>query len=100
MEARSQEQELELLVQALKLDAGNVDVLLALLRHEPCSGAERIEFLRKLVTHAEARLGPKMFKECVGGFWVFMKRVPICGPANNWPSICEARKAGGSRRGI
>jgi tetratricopeptide (TPR) repeat protein len=76
MDAPTDEEELELLEKALKLDAGNVDVLLALLRHERFSDAEAIECLRKLVKHAATRLGPKAFKEFAGAFWGFHETRP------------------------
>jgi len=65
-----------LLEKALKLDSGNVDVLLALFRHENLSPADEIEFLRKLVKLAETRLGPKAFKEFAGAFWGFHETRP------------------------
>jgi tetratricopeptide (TPR) repeat protein len=76
MEAPTDEKELELLEKALKLDAGNVDVLLALLRRQRSSDAETIECLHKLVKHAATRLGPKVFKECAGAFWGFHETRP------------------------
>lgn len=76
MDASTDEEELELLEKALKLDAGNVDVLLALMRHERLSDAEAIEFLQKLVKLAETRLGPKAFKEFAGAFWGFHETRP------------------------
>ena len=65
-----------MLEKALKLDSGNVDVLLALFRHENLSPADEIEFLRKLVKLAETRLGPKAFKEFAGAFWGFHETRP------------------------
>lgn len=76
MDAPTDEQELALLEKALKLDAGNVDVLLALMRHEQLSDADTIEFLQKLVKLAETRLGPKAFKEFAGEFWGFHETRP------------------------
>jgi len=76
MDAPTDEEELALLQKALKLDAGNVDALLALFRHEHCSEAQGIEFLQKLVKLAEARLGPKAFKEFAGAFWGFHETRP------------------------
>jgi tetratricopeptide (TPR) repeat protein len=69
MDAPTEEEELALLAKALKLDAGNVDVLLALFRHESFSEQEEIEFLRQLVKLAETRLGAKAFTEFAGVFW-------------------------------
>ena len=68
MDAPSEADELKLLEKALKLDAGNVDVLLALLRYETFSPAEEIQFLQNLVQLAEMRLGAKAFKEFAGAF--------------------------------
>ena len=76
MDARSEAEEIKLLEKALKLDAGNVDVLLALLRYETLSPADEIEFLRQLVKLAETRLGPKVFKEFTGTFWGFHETRP------------------------
>lgn len=76
MDAPTDEEELALLEQALKLDSGNVDVLLALLRFETLSPADEIEFLRKLLKIAENRLGQKAFKEFVGAFWGFHETRP------------------------
>jgi tetratricopeptide (TPR) repeat protein len=76
MEAPSEAEELKLLEKALKLDAGNVDVLLALLRYETFSPAEEIQFLQNLVQLAEMRLGPKAFKELAGAFWGFHETRP------------------------
>lgn len=76
MDAPTDEKELALLEKALKLDSGNVDVLLALMRHERLSDAEAIEFLQQLVKLAETRLGPKAFKEFAGAFWGFHETRP------------------------
>ena len=76
MDARTDEEKLALLEKALKLDAGNVDVLLALFRHENFSEIEEIEFLRKLLTLAKTRLGPKAFKGFAGAFWGFHETRP------------------------
>jgi tetratricopeptide (TPR) repeat protein len=76
MDAPSEAEELKLLEKALKLDAGNVDVLLALLRYETFSPAEEIQFLQNLVQLAEMRLGPKAFKEFAGAFWGFHETRP------------------------
>jgi tetratricopeptide (TPR) repeat protein len=76
MDAPTDEEELALLEKALKLDVGNVDVLLALMRHERLSNAEAIECLQKLVKLAETRLGPKAFKEFAGAFWGFHETRP------------------------
>lgn len=76
MDAPTDEGELALLEKALKLDAGNVDVLLALLRHEILAPADEIEFLTQLVKLAETRLGPKAFQELAGAFWGFHETRP------------------------
>ena len=76
MDAPTDEQELALLEQVLKLDPGNVDALLAMLRHESLSVPEEIEFLQKLVKLAESRLGPKAFQEFAGHFWGFHETRP------------------------
>jgi tetratricopeptide (TPR) repeat protein len=76
MDAPSEAEELKLLEKALKLDAGNVDVLLALLRYETFSPAEEIQFLQNLVQLAEMRLGAEAFKEFAGAFWGFHETRP------------------------
>lgn len=76
MDAPTDEEELALLEKALKLDAGNVDVLLALLRYETFSPAEEIQFLQNLVQLAEMRLGAEAFKEFAGSFWGFHETRP------------------------
>jgi len=76
MDAPTDEAELALLEKALKLDSSNVDVLLALFRHETLSQTDAIEFLQKLVKLAETRLGPEAFQEFAGAFWGFHKTRP------------------------
>ena len=76
MDAPTDEEELALLEKALKLDAGNVDVLLAMLRHETLSPADEIEFLQMLVKLAETRLGAKAFQKFAGHFWGFHETRP------------------------
>ena len=76
MAAPTDEEELALLEKALKLDPGNVDVLLVLFSHEKCSAVEGIEFLRELVKLAERRLGAEAFKEFAGMFWGFHETRP------------------------
>ena len=67
---------LKLLEQALTLDPGNVDVLLALLPHEPFALGEEIECLQQLVQLAARRLGPDAFQELKGSFWGFHETRP------------------------
>jgi tetratricopeptide (TPR) repeat protein len=76
MDAPTEAEEIKLLEKALKLDAGNVDVLLALLRYETFSPTEEIEFLQQLVKLAKTRLGPEAFKEFAGAFWGFHETRP------------------------
>jgi tetratricopeptide (TPR) repeat protein len=76
MEAATDEREFELIQQALKLDPGNIDSLLALLRHRPVAPDDEIELLRKIVRLAERRLGPGAFKDFKGEFWGFMETRP------------------------
>ena len=49
MDAPSKAAQFDLLEKALKLDPGNPDVLLAMLRHLPTSASEEIEILRRIV---------------------------------------------------
>jgi len=76
LDASTDEEELKLLQKALKLDTGNVDVLLALFRHQGFCEADEIEYLQKLVALAEMRLGPEAFKEFAGAFWGFHETRP------------------------
>jgi tetratricopeptide (TPR) repeat protein len=76
MDAPTGGEELALLEKALKLDAGNVEVLLALLRYETFSPAEEIQFLQNLLQLAEMRLGPEAFQEFAGQFWGFHETRP------------------------
>jgi tetratricopeptide (TPR) repeat protein len=76
MDAPTDDEELALLEKALQLDAGNVDVLLALLRHETLAQTEEIEFLTQLVKLAETRLGPEAFRQFAGAFWGFHETRP------------------------
>lgn len=77
MEASSEEKELCLLSRALELDPGNTDAWLMILGHAPAMSAdEEIGMLRKIVAHAEERLGKKAFKEYAGHFWGFHETRP------------------------
>lgn len=76
MEAESEAQHFALLEKALKLDPGNVDVLLALLPYDLDAIDDEIAALRKIVHLAEGRLGPKAFKEMAGAFWGFHETRP------------------------
>ena len=76
LEAATDEREFELLQEGLRLDPGNIDVLLALLRHRPAALAEEIALLRKIVALAEKQLGVKGFQEFAGAFWGFMETRP------------------------
>lgn len=76
LEADSLEEKFELLQQALKLDPGNVDALLAVLQHRPLPLEDEIEILWKILELAERRLGAKAFKEYEGHFWGFVETRP------------------------
>jgi tetratricopeptide (TPR) repeat protein len=76
MDAPSAAKRLKLLEKALELDPGNVDVLLALLPHEPFALGEEIECLQQLVQLAAQRLGPDAFQELKGAFWGFHETRP------------------------
>ncbi len=69
MEADSEEDQFELIVQCLELDPGNVDAMLVLLEYLPISEADEIEVLRRVVAIGRKRLGSKAFKEFAGAFW-------------------------------
>lgn len=76
MEALTEERQLELLRRALKLDAGNVDAWLGVLRHQPVAIVDQTELLKKIVELAARRLGGEVFKEFAGHFWGFMETRP------------------------
>src|SRR5687767_5161137 len=76
MEAATDEREFELLQEVLKLDPGNIDALLGVLRHRWVALEDEIELLRKIVVLAERRLGPDAFKELTGAFWGFHETRP------------------------
>ena len=76
MEAESEAEQFTLLEAALKLDPGNVDALLVMLRHQPTTTDERIGLLRKIVAVGEHRLGAKAFKGLAGVFWGAMETRP------------------------
>ncbi len=76
MEAPTDKGEFELLQQALRLDPGNVDGLLAILRRWPVLLDDRIELLQKIISLAERRLGAKAFKDSAGTFWGFHETRP------------------------
>ncbi len=75
-EAPTDEREYELLFEALQIDPGNTDALLGILHHSPVALADEIGLLRKIVTVAERRLGPKTFTESGGYFWGFIETRP------------------------
>ena len=76
MDAPSKAAQFDLLEKALKLDPGNPDVLLAMLRHLPTSASEEIEILRRIVQMGEERLGENTFEEYSGHFWGFVETRP------------------------
>ncbi len=76
MDAPTAAKRLRLLEQALTLDPGDVDVLLALLPHEPFALGEEIECLQLLVQLAARRLGQDVFQELKGTFWGFHETRP------------------------
>lgn len=69
IEAVTNEEEIELIGDALKLDPGNVDALLLVLNYCEVPVDEEIEILRKIVKLAERRLGPRTFEDLRGKFW-------------------------------
>jgi tetratricopeptide (TPR) repeat protein len=75
-EAPTDEEELELMKQALKLDPANVDALLHIFSTLDLEEDEEIETLRKIVAVGEKKLGPKAFKEFAGAFWGFIETRP------------------------
>ena len=77
MEAGTEDEEFELLSEALELDPKNVDAMLAMKRHlPPMLPDAEIEFMQKIVAIAEAGLGRKIFEEMGGHFWGFMETRP------------------------
>ncbi len=69
MEATSDEEQDELLREALKLDPGNIDALLNVLKTIPMTIEDEIELLEKIVILAEKRLGKTLFHNLSGHFW-------------------------------
>lgn len=77
MEARTEEETLMLLSQALELDPGNTDAWLVIVSHTPAMSADQeIAILRKIVAVGEERLGKKAFMEFAGHFWGFHETRP------------------------
>jgi tetratricopeptide (TPR) repeat protein len=76
MEASTDEEKFELLQQALRLDPGNVDALLAVPRLRPVALEDEIELLGKIVALGERRLGPNALKELAGAFWGVIETRP------------------------
>lgn len=77
MDAPSDDSQFELLEKALTLDPGNVDALLAMMRHlPPLPSNEESDVLRRIVQLGEERLGKKTFEEYAGHFWGFFETRP------------------------
>ena len=77
MEARTEEEALDLLSRALELDPGNTDAWLLMMSHTPpLSADDEIGTLRKIVAGAEERLGTQAFKDYAGHFWGYHETRP------------------------
>ena len=68
-EAVTDEDQQDLIQQALEMDPTNVDALLQTAVYSGVDGEEEIELLRKIVAVGEKVLGPKAFKEFSGAFF-------------------------------
>jgi len=75
-EAATDEDEQDLIRQALAIDPANVDALLQAAVYAGVEGEEEIELLRKVVAIGKKNLGPKAFKEYAGAFWGFIETRP------------------------
>lgn len=69
LEAPSEEEECELLIQAVELDPANVAALLSMRDFLALNLDQEIDALRKITALGERRLGKKGFKEYAGHFW-------------------------------
>lgn len=75
-ESENPEKEFSLLGQALKLDPGQIDVLLRVLTFLEPSPADEIELLKKIVELAQRNLGEKLFHQSKGHFWLVHETRP------------------------
>lgn len=76
LEAGDDDQEFNLLLDAIKTDPCNAAVLLRLKEFFPLTLEEDILATRAVVAIAEKRLGKKTFKQCAGQFWGFIETRP------------------------
>lgn len=76
MQAGTLKEQDKLIHRALKLDPTNVDALLYCAREGKLGPELQIEVLRKIVSLGEKNLGPKIFKDMVGGFWGVLETRP------------------------
>ena len=91
-ETPTEKRKVELIQRALELDPTNVDALLRAVMHSGAKGEEEIELLRKIVTVAEKKLGPKVFQELAGAFWGFIETRPYMRARER---LAEALRASG-----
>ena len=76
LDARSEEDQFEMVHRAFQLDPGNIDAILLLLGYLPMSPDDEIELLRKTVALGEHQLGEKLFQDCAGHFWGIFETRP------------------------
>ncbi len=91
-DATTDKRETELILQALELNPLNLDALLHILRHSGVEGEEEIACLRHIVAAGAQALGPKVFKNCAGGFWGFIETRPYMRARHE---LAEALRADG-----
>lgn len=76
LDATSDEEEYNGLVDAIRADPASAEILLALKDHFELTLEEDIEATRGIVALAERRLGKKVFAECAGLFWGYLETRP------------------------
>jgi len=76
MEAENEEEQLNQILEVLRMDPTNTDALLMVLDFIVLDTSDEIQALRKIENLAERNLGKKVFKECKGEFWGFIETRP------------------------
>ena len=75
-ESSTQDEAVELLMQATKLDPTNVDAWLGLMRFARIKKDENIKMLRNLVEMGEKNLGEEFIRDNSGAFWGILETRP------------------------
>lgn len=76
MEAPTARKQMSLLMEALRLDGGNVDALQMILAHVRMTDEQRLTLLRQIVRLGEHRLGKRFFDDAAGEFWLHLEARP------------------------